>query len=358
MGDECDAPIGLVDRPDGQRPWPATDPSLLEEACRTSVDAVGEGADRLATVETVPAGLDRALAQLAVELLRHLGGLSVPIGVTDLLEPRGDLLVDPEPTEQRLGGLAGTHERRDEDLVERLVTQLLCHRGGLSPPELGEGRIDHVEAVADPFGLSVTDEHDLHVVDGTVTAVTALDDVDTAPNDGGSRTSPWVRVLLTVVVAIFVAFWTWALFFASKEAINKIDDTGWAARAEAICVRATEDRLALANLTRIDQPTPELIRQRAALVDESTDILERMLDDLVAVEPFDEKGQDVVPLWEDDYRIYLGDRRRYAEQLRASGDNLPFYETAIDGLPISERIATFAGDNEMSSCSPPIDLTR
>ena len=190
-----------------------------------------------------------------------------------------------------------------------------------------------------------------------MTGVTALDDVSTPP-DGDRRVSPLVRLLLGVVVIAFAAFWTWALFFASKEAVNRIDDRAWAERAESICVTATDERLALANLTRIDQPTPELIRQRAALVDESTDILERMLDEIVAVEPTDEKGQAIVPQWEDEYRIYLGDRRRYAEQLRESGDNLPFYETAVDGLPISERIATFAGDNEMATCSPPIDLTR
>ena len=31
----------------------------------------------------------------------------------------------------------------------------------------------------------------------------------------------------------------------------------------------------------------------------------------------------------------------------------PFTETAVDGVPISERIETFAGDNEMPSCAPP-----
>ena len=32
-------------------------------------------------------------------------------------------------------------------------------------------------------------------------------------------------------------------------------------------------------------------------------------------------------------------------------------ETPIAGLPISEKIATFAADNEMSFCKPPIDLS-
>ena len=82
-----------------------------------------------------------------------------------------------------------------------------------------------------------------------------------------------------------------------------------------------------------------------------------MLDDVVAVEPTDPKGIEIVPLWEADYRVYIQDRYRYAEQLRASGENLPFYETA-QGIPISERIETFAGDNDMPACAPPRDLTR
>jgi hypothetical protein len=182
--------------------------------------------------------------------------------------------------------------------------------------------------------------------------------VDTPPTDEHRAVRPWVRLLLGTIAVVFAAFWTWALFFASKEAVNKIDDTAWAARAQQICLDADADRFELADLTRIDQAGPELIRQRADIVDESTDILERMLDDIVAVTPADEKGQAIVPLWEADYRTYLTDRRTYAEQLRESGENLSFYETAEDGLPITERIATFAGDNEMPACSPPFDLTR
>ena len=173
-----------------------------------------------------------------------------------------------------------------------------------------------------------------------------------------ARANPWLRGLLLVVIAGFAAFWIWALFFASKEAVNRIDDRGWAERAQAICIEATEARIELADLTRIDQAGPELIYRRAEIVDESTDILEQMLDDVVAVTPTDEKGQGVVPLWEDEYRIYLEDRRAYADRLRETGENSAFYETAVDELPISERLATFAGDNEMAACAPPIDLSR
>ena len=93
-------------------------------------------------------------------------------------------------------------------------------------------------------------------------------------------------------------------------------------------------------------------------IDRATDVIERMIDDVVAETPDDDKGRAIVPLWEADYRTYIADRRGFADDLRRTGENLPFYETGIDGIPISERIATFAGDNEMTSCAPPVDLSR
>ena len=36
-----------------------------------------------------------------------------------------------------------------------------------------------------------------------------------------------------------------------------------------------------------------------------------------------------------------------------SGQDGPFTETAVNNVPITERIETFAGDNEMPSCAPP-----
>jgi hypothetical protein len=98
-----------------------------------------------------------------------------------------------------------------------------------------------------------------------------------------------------------------------------------------------------------------MLVERGNLIDRVTDVVERMLDDVVAVEPVDDKGRAIVPLWEADYRTYLEDRRRFADELRA-GHNDPFRETALDGIPISEKLETFAGDNEMPACAPPHDL--
>lgn len=154
------------------------------------------------------------------------------------------------------------------------------------------------------------------------------------------------RVLFPIGFALFAAFWIWALFFASKTAINKIEDRAWAARAETICAPVKAELRALELLADPD------LAVRADLVVRSTDLLAAMLDELEAVEPTDPKGQAIVPEWIADWRRLLADRYAYADRLRA-GQNVPFTETAVEGLPISERIETFAGDNEMPSCAPP-----
>ena len=167
------------------------------------------------------------------------------------------------------------------------------------------------------------------------------------------------RIVLTAVVAgvaLFLAFWTYALFFASKDAENRIADRAWAQRAEVICQAADGQREALADLRPLEGDDPAMLRERAAIVDRATDVIETMLDDVVGVRPADDKGRAIVPLWEGDYRTYLDDRRAYADLLRTGADE-PFRETAVDGIPISDKVATFAGDNEMPSCSPPTDLS-
>jgi len=163
------------------------------------------------------------------------------------------------------------------------------------------------------------------------------------PRTGGSK---GLRLLFLLGAATFAAFWFWALFLIDKTAVNKIDDRAWAERAEEICAPVKVE------VRRLDLETTSDLDGRADLVVESTDMLSAMLDDLEAVEPTDPKGQAIVPDWIADYRTLLQDRYNYAERLR-SGQNVPFTETGVQGVPITERIETFAGDNEMPSCAPP-----
>jgi len=184
--------------------------------------------------------------------------------------------------------------------------------------------------------------------------MTAIAPPTTTPPDVPSRPSPWRYVILAVVV-LFATFWIWALFFASKEPINGIGEDDWTDRAQAICEDADARRQDLADFREVDDDDAAMLAERGDIVDRATDILEQMLDDVVAVQPTGAKGAELVPLWEADYRTYLGDRRGFSDDLRA-GINEPFAENVVDGIPISDKIARFAADNRMPACVPPSDL--
>ena len=94
----------------------------------------------------------------------------------------------------------------------------------------------------------------------------------------------------------------------------QIRDAGWAPKARAICDAARTEREALADTEggRITNPTPEQMAQRADLVDRATDILERMLDDIVAIPVADENDTLRLSIFEANYRIIIADRRRRA----------------------------------------------
>ena len=162
-------------------------------------------------------------------------------------------------------------------------------------------------------------------------------------------------VLISLAMIVFLVFWVWALFFASKESINRIDDRAWADRAQEICAAANVEREGLADYRRIDPDDQAMLRERADLIDTSTDVIERMIDDVVAVTPGDAKGAEIVPRWEADYRVYLQNRRDYADLVR-SGANEPFRQAETGGVPISERLTRFAVDNHMPACVAPRDL--
>jgi hypothetical protein len=164
------------------------------------------------------------------------------------------------------------------------------------------------------------------------------------------------RSAIVLSVLSLSVMWIYAFVFASKESVNKIEDQDWTARAESICQEAFQERLLLIDLRQISDSGPDALAQRADIVDNATDILEAAIIEIDKQSPVDAKGLAIVPLWISDYKTLISDRRDYTELLR-TGDNSPFSESMTEGLPISEKISTFAADNEMKSCKAPIDLS-
>lgn len=166
-----------------------------------------------------------------------------------------------------------------------------------------------------------------------------------------------VRISLTVVCVGIAVMWVYALGFAPRESINRIADDVWKSQVEAICQKAEDERFALQDLSPMKADSVESLRKKADIVEKATNSLERAIDQIEKIEPSDEKGKALVPLWIADYRTYIKNRRTFIEQLR-TGDRRPYFsETEVEGVPISERIGKFARENDMKTCQPPLDLS-
>ena len=165
----------------------------------------------------------------------------------------------------------------------------------------------------------------------------------------------WVRYVLGAISLAIAAFWVWALFFPPKQSVARLEDRTWSERAEAICREANLARNELADERRIDDAGPNALNERAALVDQATDIVDAMIDALIEVAPSGPDDPALVDTWIGYYRQLMADRRTYTHVLR-QGENPPFPESTIDGAPISEYINDFTVANEMKSCSAPADL--
>jgi hypothetical protein len=164
------------------------------------------------------------------------------------------------------------------------------------------------------------------------------------------------RATIVILILLTSVMWIYAFVFSSREAVNKIEDSEWQERAQEVCTRANDERAALADYRLIEDAGEDALTKRAEIVDKSNQILTDMIDAIEATPPRDDKGLALVPLWIKDYRTYIQDRYEYTAQLR-NGINDPFSETMVDGLPLSEKISTFAADNEMPACKAPMDLS-
>ena len=169
-------------------------------------------------------------------------------------------------------------------------------------------------------------------------------------------TSSLLKGVVALSILGLLAMWIYAFGFASKESVNKIGDTVWTQNAESVCKKAVDKRMQLVDTRQISDAGPDALLERSKIVDLATDTLEEALKSIAQLQVSDEKGKAIVPLWLLDYQQLVKDRREYTSMLR-SGINKPFSETMVDGLPISEKISTFAADNRMSSCKAPMDLS-
>lgn len=172
----------------------------------------------------------------------------------------------------------------------------------------------------------------------------------------------WVKVLLALGCALMAAMWVYYLFFASDKGVYRLDDTSWRVEAAQVCGAAKADLAALADTTGgfIGEPTEEQMKQRAAIAEQATDIVEQMLDEIIAIPVDNDRDRSILDVFEENYRKIIADRRRYAASLSA-GENVRYTETVVAGGPVSNVITDFTAgvkSNDVPECSPPNDLVN
>ncbi|MEI8398842.1 MAG: hypothetical protein WCG33_06835 [Actinomycetes bacterium] len=167
----------------------------------------------------------------------------------------------------------------------------------------------------------------------------------------------FTRILLTTICVLIAGMWVYAFGFAPRESFNKIHDSAWQARSQAHCKAAEDVRFSFQDLTPMKANDPLALQAKAKLVDAATDALEDAINLIAADKPADAKGQELVPEWIADYRIYIKDRRAFAQALTVATTRPYFAESEVEGVPVSERISKFARENDMKTCQTPYDLS-
>ena len=182
----------------------------------------------------------------------------------------------------------------------------------------------------------------------------------TTPNPQLRPGRTWVKVLLGILLALTASMWIYYFFFASEQGVYQLEDETWRLQAKPICQAAQDERAALEDTSEgyIENPTLEQMQQRADIVDQATDIVEQMLNDIVAIPVATENDQIRMGVFEENYRIILEDRRRYTASLRA-GNLVAYTETVVGGGPVSNVVTDFTAGvkgNDVPECSPPGEL--
>lgn len=176
-------------------------------------------------------------------------------------------------------------------------------------------------------------------------------DEDDAGRPFGGYTM-WISI---AAVLALLGGWVYVLFvYDPGLLIDELPDTTFPNRAEQICAVAREqfDKLPMAQTARNAS-------ERADTVARSNVIFANMITELRGeLDTVPEAQRDGVTEWVDDWAVYLGNRERYVENLRAD-ENARFLESTKgkETKGITQAINSFAQVNRMESCSTPGDLS-
>jgi len=187
--------------------------------------------------------------------------------------------------------------------------------------------------------------------------VTSLQQHPPSGFDDRHRRGPRRPLCLLGAVAILVLLggWIYVLFIYDPGLlIDELADRRFPEAAEKVCASAVE---------RLEELPPaseaRSAMERADVVERSNVILSDMIDRLEPHAPSEpENVRAGVAEWIADWRVYIGNRERYVDNLRADPE-ARFLESpkGSDTKGITRAIDGFAQVNRMESCTTPDDVS-
>jgi hypothetical protein len=158
---------------------------------------------------------------------------------------------------------------------------------------------------------------------------------------------------IVIAVVFLVTFLPWAYALsglAKKTPPDTLKDDAYRAAASPLCTAARADIDAL-------PPAREArsAAERAVTLDQATDRVQRLVDDLRTVPTTSAFDADIVGQWLADWDRYVADRRAYAQTLRTDPD-ARFVLTAREGVDYTELMDAMAEVNHMPDCKTPGDV--
>ncbi len=174
------------------------------------------------------------------------------------------------------------------------------------------------------------------------------------PSESEPRRSRVGRIAMGVAIVVALAsgaLWVGAILLGGGyKPAGYLEDRTFPEAAEPICAKAMKDLKRFPKAYESKSPTA-----RADVIDQTTDRLQRMIDDLRSQVP-DDSGAKWINRWLDDWEIHIADRRDFAKRLREGGRSEEFLETVKYGTQISKSLDNYATVNKMESCATPGDV--
>lgn len=160
------------------------------------------------------------------------------------------------------------------------------------------------------------------------------------------------RVLAVTAMVAMAIFWAIVfLGIPKKENPDRLDDRAFVERTIIRCDALLEDLGELPNGSFIEDHV-----ERADVLDDATDLVEAMVDEIDADAP--KTGEDAVSLegWIGDWRTYVANRRDYADRLRSDPEARLLLDQSLGGDSVDKPIEIFADVNDMPTCATPGDV--